>query len=336
MVCAGFPSLFHRLRQGWRGLRAIHVKITGAGYGLGQPQARKDNRKTMEQLCRRSQDLTDSWQRHDWRESFFAPGLVILQALTHDGRTASGAGLTRDEAFDRCLGETAEILALNRHLRQGGRFDPWSDGLAAHPDPAQACAAARLEACERAAVADWWLGRAPAAPVSESWIAQAGLGARVEAMRQGAALRRRSDWWQIRTEGQPCVMICRSVSLEGQDPVLGFGCDEEPVAAAEKALRELLLMEMNLMELLAARATGDEHGPGEVRARIRGYALHAPRLFPAAAESLPAAPCALVSDFRPAPDCREISEPRAEISVWLSPGQAASALFSEATGLPYL
>lgn len=290
----------------------------------------------MEQLCRRSQDLTESWQRHDWRESFFAPGLVILQALTHDGRTASGAGLTRDEAFDRCLGETAEILALNRHLRLGGCFDPWRDGLAAHPDPVLACATARNEARERAAVADWWLGRSPAAPVSDAWIAQAGLAARVEAMRQGAALRRRSDWWQIRTEGQACVMICRSVSLEGQDPVLGFGCDEDPVAAAEKALRELLLMEMNLMELLAARATGDAQGPGEVRARIRGYALHAPRLFPAGADSLPAAPCALVPDFRPQPECREISEPRAAVRVWLSQGDAASALFSEATGLPYL
>lgn len=63
------------------------------------------------------------------------------------------------------------------------------------------------------------------------------------------------------------------------------------------------------MELLAARATGDAQGPGEVRARIRGYALRAPRLFPAGADSLPAAPCALVPDFRPQPECREISEP---------------------------
>lgn len=290
----------------------------------------------MEQLCRRSQQLTESWQRHDWRESFFAPGLVILQALTHDGQTASGAGLTRDEAFDRCLGETAEIVALTDHRRHGGRFDPWRDGLAAHPDPEQACAAARTESCERAAVAEWWLGRQPAAPVSETWIAQAGLASRLEAMRRGAALRRRTDWWQIHSACEPCVMVCRSVSTEGQDPILGFGCDDDPVIAAEKALRELLLMELNLMELLAARATGAQAGLAEVCDRIRGYALHAPRLFPAAAANLPAAPCGLVSGFYPRPACREISAPRAELSVWLSQPEVPSPLFTEASGLPYL
>ncbi|WP_323717797.1 YcaO-like family protein [Paracoccus aminovorans] len=290
----------------------------------------------MDQLCRRSQDLTASWQRHDWRESFFAPGLVILQALTQDGRTASGAGATRDEAFGRCLGETAEILALARHRRGGGGFDPWRDGIAAHPDPVLACAAARNEACERAAVADWWLGHEPAAPVSAAWIAQAGIAAGLDAMRQGAALRRRTDWWQIRSGCEPCVMVCRSVSLEGQDPILGFGCHEDPVVAAEKALRELLLMEMNLMELLAARGTGDESGLQEVRARIRGYALHAPRLFPDAAEELPAAPCALVRDFQPQPECREISECGDEFSVWLCQPGTPSPLFTKATGLPYL
>lgn len=290
----------------------------------------------MEKLCRRSQDLTASWQRHDWRESFFAPGLVILQALTHDGHTASGAGSTRDEAFDRCLGETAEILALTEHRRRGGRFDPWRDGLAAHPDPVLACAAARNEASERSAVADWWLGLEPAAPVSAAWIAQAGIAAQLQALRHGAALRRRTDWWQLRTDDNSCVMVCRSVSLEGQDPVLGFGCHDDPVAAAEKALRELLLMEMNLMELLAARATGDEPVLQDVRARIRGYALHAPRLFPDSAGELPAAPAALACGFRTQPEGREISDHRAEVSVWLFQPDRPSPLFTEATGLPYL
>ncbi|WP_199258404.1 YcaO-like family protein [Paracoccus binzhouensis] len=290
----------------------------------------------MEQLCRRTEDLIDSWQRHDWRESFFAPGLVILQALTRDGRTASGAGWTRDDAFDRCLGETAEIHALADWRRRGGAFDPWRDGVAAHPDPALACEAARNEACERAAVADWWLGHEPAAPVSEAWIAQAGLAAQLEAMRRGAALRRRTDWWQIRSSCEPCVMVCRSMSLEGQDPVLGFGCHDDPVAAADKALRELLLMELNLMELLAARSTGEEAALEPVRARIRGYALQAPRLFPDAAEELPAAPCALVLEFRPRPECREISCRRAPVSVWICQPGTPSPLFTKETGLPYL
>ncbi|RQP04760.1 YcaO-like family protein [Paracoccus sp. MA] len=292
----------------------------------------------MEKPGRSAHDLTASWQRHDWRESFFAPGLVILQALTADGRTASGAGQSRDEAFDRCIGETAEILALAAFRAGGGGFEPWRDGLAAHPDAGQARLAAMDEACERRAVADWWLGRRPALPVAADWIRLAGLAGRLDRARGGAALRRRTDWWQIQTPRGPCAMICRSMSLEGQDPVLGYGVHRDPALAADKALRELLLMELNLMELLAARSLGGADALQPVRNRIRGYARRAALLFPEAAAIHPAPPGDpdAAGCFDTPPACREISVPEGPLSVWVCRPDAPPPPFTEETGLPYL
>lgn len=66
----------------------------------------------MHQLRTTPNDLIACWQRYDWRQSMFAPGVVILQALTQEGFTASGLGSSRETAFARCLGETAELHAL--------------------------------------------------------------------------------------------------------------------------------------------------------------------------------------------------------------------------------
>ncbi|UFS66668.1 YcaO-like family protein [Paracoccus denitrificans] len=292
----------------------------------------------MEKPGPRAPDLTENWQRHDWRESFFAPGFVILQALTRDGRTASGAGRNRDEAFDRCIGETAEIVALAAFRAGGGAFEPWRDGLAAHPHPGPARDAAMDEACERRAVADWWLGRRPAVPVAAEWVRQAGLAAQLDRARDGAALRRRTDWWQIGAAGDPRIMICRSMSPEGQDPVLGYGAHRDPVRAAGKALRELLLMELNLMELLAARSFGREGALQAVRNRIRGYARRAALLFPEAVAIHPAPPGDADAGgcFDTPPACHEISPPEGPLSVWICRPDAAAPPFTDETGLPYL
>lgn len=199
-------------------------------------------------------DLIAHWQRHDWRESFFAPALQVLQALTTDGQTASGAGRSRDEALTRCLGETAEILALTDGVRKD--FIGNSDGIAAHPDPLEARFGAICEAYERRAIWRWWCGEAEARPVAADWLDGAGLVARLDLLRRGASLGRRSNWWHVNDREGPCVMICCSTSLEGQDPILGFGAAPNAAAAAEKAMREMLLMELNLMERMASRITG--------------------------------------------------------------------------------
>lgn len=290
----------------------------------------------MEKNCDGPEDLAAFWRRFDWRENFLAPGLVILQALTPDGQTASGAGLTRDEAWDRCLGETAEILALNRHRAQGGRFDPQRDGIASHADSSIARTAALHEAHERRAVAGWWLGESRAAPLDRQWLADAGLLALHDRIRDGAALKRRSDWWRIDGPPGPATMICRSMSLEGQEPILGYGVHPDPRQAAEKALREMLLMEINLMELLAARSHGLGPALEPVGRRIRDYALRGASLFAPAPAVIPApAPETREAEVFAGPPCflRLASGP---VSVWLCQPDLPAPDFTEATGSPYL
>lgn len=245
----------------------------------------------MTEMTREPNDLLAYWQRYDWRESFFAPHVAILQALTRCGRTASGAGDTRAAAFQRCLGETAELHALAELARMGRDLDTKRCGLAAHVDSGQARRSALLEAFERFAAHGWWHGTRAARPLAEAWLDRAGLLALSQQSRLGSALKRRTDWWQIGTSpGQPCVSICRSTSPEGQDMLLGFGADPDPVAAARKALTELFLMEMNLMELLAARTVGQDDNLATLKQRISTYARRCPALLPGDGTISPAGP----------------------------------------------
>lgn len=234
--------------------------------------------------------LTAHWTRWDWRESLFAPGLAILQALTVWGGTASGAGQGREAAYARALSETAELQALDAAggaARAG--FLAARDGLAAHPDPEAAAAAALCEAVERQAVMRWWHGAAAARPLPADWLAARGLRARLAALRAGAAQARSTRWWQIETGPAPAVMVCLTASRGGQQPVAGYGCHPDPARAAAKALREALLMELNLMELMAARSTGAGARVAPLRARLAGLALRAPALLPETAAGPPPA-----------------------------------------------
>lgn len=281
--------------------------------------------------------LAASWRRFDWRENFLAPGFNILQALTADGHTASGAGLTRDEAYVRCIGETAEIEALARLRAQGQDFVSMRDGIAAHRNSDLAREAALCEAYERHVVADWWLGQVTAAAVSPAWLHGTGLSRMLDQARQGAAMKRRTDWWLIQRTNGPCAMICRSTSLEQQDPVLGFGVHRDPRLAAEKALRELLLMELNLMELLGARSHGDEGVLQSVSQRIRDYTRRSGYLFAQRAAVIPcdAPPPPEESWFETMPQLVSIGQ-SGSIPVWLCRPDLEPAPFSSSTGWPYL
>lgn len=289
----------------------------------------------MEQDINGPQDLAACWRRFDWRENFLAPGLVILQALTPQGQTASGAGLTRAEAWDRCLGETAEILALSRYRAANGSFETHRDGIASHADSAIARASALHEAYERHAVAGWWLGALRASPVDRHWLQDSGLLRLHDDIRDGAALKRRTDWWQIDAPGGPAVMICRSMSLEGQEPILGYGVHPEPRLAAEKALREMLLMEINLMELLAARSHGLEPALAPVGRRIRDYALRGTSLFVPAPAVIPAPWSPPETDWFAQPP-RLARLALAPVSVWLCQPDLPAPAFTDQTGSPYL
>jgi YcaO cyclodehydratase, ATP-ad Mg2+-binding len=292
---------------------------------------------------RRPNDLVSCWQRYDWRESFFAPGLAILQALTTEGRTASGAGTTREAAFQRCLGETAELHALAaRGGRARRRFHPQRDGLAAHPDPECARRAAALEAFERRAVARWWRGEDGARAVSTNWLSDQGLEAKLSAARDGAALKRRTGWWQTGPVGGPCVLICRSMSQEGQDPILGFAADPDPRRAAAKATREMLLMELNLMDLFAARTAGQKADVRQVQEQVSVYARRCPGLLPPSPSSIPGRTDGAqlertLTDWLGAKVThQEITPADGPISVWLCQAEGAPPVFDPETGQPFL
>lgn len=279
--------------------------------------------------------LIATWLRYDWRESFFAPRIVMLQALLKGRRTASGAGLDRETAFQRCLGETAEYHAL---AAQPTDFHPLRDGLAAHLDNASAQRGALLEAFERQAVLGWWHGAMPAQPVAPDWLRDHGIDNMLALARSGAALKRRTGFWVLATRpGQPVVAICRSSSPEGQDPILGFGCDAEPGLAVTKALRELFLMEMNLMELLAARGTGQTALMRHVQDQITTYSRQTPALLPREGEAAPESRSLAEADdiFGVAVQQRDITPPDGPVRVWLCRPQIDIPELTDGRGSPF-
>lgn len=290
-----------------------------------------------------SVDLTSLWRRYDWRDSIFAPGMAILQALLPDGSTASGAGRARETALGRCLGETAEWHALrtlgaDRHLS----FSPWRDGIAAHPDNRTAREAALLEAYERFAVIGWWQGRLPANPVCANWLEEQEISLRLAAARIGAAQKRRTDIWLLASHAAPSVMVCRSTSLLGQQPILGYGCDTSPRRAAEKALRELLLMEVNLMELMAARSSGTVAGLKVKQRRIESFSRRCPHLLPATSwiipgpDDLQASIEAASEWFSASVNLHDITPTGSPVAVWLSRPSINVPALDRQDGSPFL
>lgn len=282
-------------------------------------------------MLREPNYLLGYWQRYDWRKSFFAPHMEILQALTLVGKTASGIGTTRDAAFHRCLGETAEIHALAMLGKDGDGFQTRRLGIAAHLDPVEAQHLATLEAFERLVVLDWWNGRRAARPVCDDWLADHGVMGSLHAARLGADLRRRTDWWLVQTAPhRPSVMICRSTSPEGQDPLLGYGAGPDAVTAARKALSELLLMEMNLMELLASRGVGIRAAPQPVLAQMSLFKRELVQLLVAAPSVAPPADLQAGPErgwFDTALQLRDITPPDGPIHVWIAdPGLPSSDL----------
>lgn len=290
-------------------------------------------------------DLAALWQRHDWRESLFAPGIAILQALLPDGSTASGAGWQREAALYRCLGETAEWRALRDAggVEQAG-FNAGRDGIAAHPCPDAARRNATLEAFERLAVTGWWGGRWAARPVSAPWLEAQGIAERLDAARSGAAQKRRTGLWQIDLPSGPAVMVCRSTSFRGQQPILGYGCDLDPRQSADKALREMLLMELNLMELLAAGPAGGDDRLAPMRHRIEVHAMRCPALLPMQGALTPRAappdPAPGESWFGTTLDLRalspDVSCPDGQIAVWLCRPALPAPDLSGPDGSPFL
>ena len=174
-------------------------------------------------------NLQRHWQRHDWQQSPFAPNLRLVQALV-GGETASGAGFSRYDALARCLGETAEILAL--------KSGESSEGVAAGPEHAFARNAALKERLERWALWDWWHGHLIAVPLAAAEL--------VAELRAGAREKRETALWYLPDFPYCRVVIARSLSNAEDQPILGFGAHSCAETAARSALIELGMMELNL------------------------------------------------------------------------------------------
>ena len=254
--------------------------------GAAEGSAEHPNTNTKE-----ASQLISAWTRHDWREVLTAPKLCVLQALVKGGATASGAGDTREEALECCLGETAEIQA-HITLREAGQppISTGQSGVAAHPDPIVAQRLAIFEAHERAAVWAWWLGQIGARPVSSDWLSRMGVGEWLDNLRQGAVQRRQTGVWLLNYPSEVSVAVSRAQGGTGQDPILGFGADTDPERAVRKALRETLLMELNLGEVLAARSGHSDHDTRAIEDKIAAYTHRCPALLRSEGEIVPTAP----------------------------------------------
>ena len=132
------------------------------------------------------------------------------------------------------------------------------------------------------------------------------------------------------------------MSSEGQDIILGYGCDFVLERAANKALREVLLMDMNLMELFAARTTGGDDGLLPLRNRIASYTRRCPALLPHTGVQ-PSAPRAnaLGLDgfqgwFAGPVACHDITPVDGPLAVWLCQPQTAAPEFAGDAGSPFL
>ena len=276
-------------------------------------------------------------QDYAWHESCFAPRLQILQALTPCGRTASGIGQTRPQAYNRCFAEVAEILALR--LAGGAQalgFDPRRDGIAAHPDAKTARLSALIESHERQAVSAWWQGQRPAQPIADDWLASTGVAAQVAADRTGSAQKRPCQFWLLAAQGGLQVVVCRSTSQHGQEPILGYGCHPFAAWAAIKALREALLMEVNLMTLQFARSTGTLADHTALSGRIATYGRRLPDLLPQGPGITPAADVPVSQPPLDGMRLRDLTTADSPMPVWLCQSDTPLPLPGTGDGSAYL
>lgn len=225
------------------------------------------------------------WRQRYWIRSIFAPGAQILQATTRSNFTASGIGNTRQEALNRCLGETVEGVASLRGSPSEGPRD--HDGIAAGRSSDDTRMRAYFEALERIEVSHWWAGNRQALQVPSEWLEQHGFMSWVGRMRSFASARRRTDVWCLTSDTERHVTICKTSSPTGQDPILGFGASHSVFDAVLHAIREAILMEVNLIAIFATRGGYAQGDVSPIEEKIAQYRHCAPELLASQKAVLP-------------------------------------------------
>lgn len=204
-----------------------------------------------------------------------APPCLPTTADNRGPIDAGGRGTTLRDAFEGCLGEAAERLAV----RAAGPVSAaaGSNGCAAGADLREARLRATLEAIERDALMLWWYGgrRAPALKLScEDTLA---LRQFIESLRLEGG--RRLWFLDLTSDIAVPVVAALSCQPDGSEVLVGSAADIEPAAAARSALLEMCQMH------LAAELAGRDHAhslPQTEGARPPATALHVDR-FPALA-----------------------------------------------------
>ena len=174
------------------------------------------------------------------------------------------------------------------HRRASPEFrPPWplSAGCAVAADAAGACLSALMELVERDALARWFEGGNPPAPLALEHAAEA--AAALAELREGSTAR--STWLlDVTTElGIPVVVAASADSGTSGRVCLGFAARATPAAAARAAVLEMAQMELALAVIARKAAEKGEGGlnPSDKAHLARAQALQAgmPGLVPAGA-----------------------------------------------------
>ncbi|WP_082645735.1 YcaO-like family protein [Phaeobacter sp. CECT 5382] len=244
-------------------------------------------------------DDTPKFVRKDWRRLPFSPGLCCLQALSPSGKSASGAALTRADAYFACMGELAEIAALEHanpeaepapHPKPDLAAKPSWTGLAAGQSDAAAQYRALCEALERASIDLWWQGHLRAAPVDMTQSQGPALQGLIDRLRGSKTSPRRSSLWRLDGFGGLPVTVALSTDAQSKGLVLGYGADWDAAASGRRALVEMALMELNLSD-----TTDPVTQAKRLSALQQGFEARINRLFSTAPKAVDGRPLAPLS-----------------------------------------
>ncbi|RVT91822.1 hypothetical protein EOD42_21140 [Rhodovarius crocodyli] len=162
------------------------------------------------------------------------------------------------------------------HRRASPEFrPPWplSAGCAVAGDAAGACLSALMELLERDALARWYEGGRPPAPLALEHAA--GAASALAELREGSTAR--STWLlDVTTElGIPVVVAASADSVTSGRVCLGFAARATPAAAARAAVLEMAQMELALA-VIGRKA--DEKGQGGLNPSDRAHLARADAL----------------------------------------------------------
>ncbi|MEP2717122.1 YcaO-like family protein, partial [Pseudophaeobacter sp.] len=150
-----------------------------------------------------------------------------------------------------------------------------SHGCSAHNLMRQAILGATLELIERRAVVLWWQGKLPASRLPEDLLASLKVTSLLDAARAGAKECRDTTLFYLNYPGPVLVVAASSCDQEGSQIALAFAAGLELAATAQRAVLEVLSVEVETTDLAYARHSGAaverQSRRGLVAARQRAF-----------------------------------------------------------------